>query len=263
MKKIALILLIVLAAMLSLTACEGKDGSRESYAYSIVGETLAEMRLVSDVSGKVVFVGMEEYFMPSVFVRSDNYEEGLFDDSAILEVETDGQMQRFVKVIDIDGENFTIAVKEMDVDGEKVNYIDFKSRSKQSLNTYLASEKGSKAYIRGLKKGLVTVGEIANDKYQELAYASYKGSISVSCMEYSEQAADGLPSSEEWAIESTKFKAFLIELFNGEAFRIDENSIPIYKEQSKSNLRCFESYMYMADRAYSYLSQEIRLKSIE
>jgi hypothetical protein len=258
MKKYKVLLTFILLIALSMTfiSCNNNSGSKNVTAYGLVGSSyLCEIKIDADSSGRVVSVNIDEFYMPTSLCQAKNYSGSAFSSEDIQTVvNSSGKEVEYVKNIDIDGENFELVTIEYK-DGEGKSYdpkrytIDYKSSKKTSLNTYISTDEGGEWYVKMLRKGAVTVGKMADKKYQKVAEVSYMGGICKSSTGY---WSTDLGTQKGWALNIQLIQTQLAKEFNKEnVVSLSDAAIETMKLDSGATITSFKDYINLAFTAYN------------
>ncbi len=263
MKRKIVVLIVVLSVFALLpVGCErSSTGANMTVtAYGTVGNCIGEVSLTTDKSGAVVDMTVEEYYTPHNLFLLSEYDRTLFGEGQTEKaVLSDGKNYEYIKTVSVGGETFTLYKTELkDKDGKSYKTprfsVDYSSKNKKSLKSYISTDEGGEYFVKMLKRGEVTAGIVVNGKYQAVAQAKYLGGINKSCTGF---WSEDLSESKGWALNVQLFKTKMIKEFNkNEVNKPDKDYTEEVKTASGATFSSFEDYVYIAYKAYKKLTSK-------
>ncbi len=228
-------------------------------AYGLIGwNSVGEVSLTTDKSGNVIDMTIEEYYLPSELFVAGNYRSETFaSDQVETVIVADGSKKEYIKNVGIGKEEFTLfTAYYKSEDGDNFNppryTVNYRSKKKSSLNTFISTDEGGEYYVKMLRKGEITVGIVSNGKYQMVAQANYLGGINKSCTGY---WSSDLGERKGWALNIQLFKTKMIEIFNKkEVNKPNKAEIEKMKIDSGATFSSFADYTELAYKAYKKLT---------
>lgn len=255
--------LIFVITLLLLVGCQSTEiGTNKTVkAYGLINKSfIGEIIIQTDKSGKVVNIDIEEYYMPTTLFKASNYGNDKFGSDQLQNVVTsNGAEFEYIKNVSMNDEQFELFVSEYKDDDNKSfepkRYtVDYRSKRKISLNTYISTDEGGEAYVKSLKSGNVTVGIYVNEHYQTVSEANYNGGINKSCTGY--WAAE-LGETKGWALNMQLIKTQLIKECNkNEINKPDKAALNRMQVDSGATIEGFAEYVELAFKAYKKLTSK-------
>lgn len=262
MKRIGLLFIFIVFCTLAFCSCDVDTGASKSVTeYSLVHNSyLGEVFMSADKSGKITLIRFEEYYMPTTLCKVSNYTLTDFSsDQLKTVVTTSGSEDVYVKNIDIDGENFELYTVEFKNDDgssydPKRYTVDYKSDSRKSLNSYIVTDEGAEWYVKALTGGMMTVGKMVDDEYQDIASVNYSGGICKSATNY---WATNLGERKGWALNMHLIQIQLIKEFNkADNVSLSDVVLDTMKVDSGATVTSFNDYVKLAFKAYNVIIEK-------